>query len=674
MRTVIPAFAVLVLALALSSAGGTATPTPELVVSSNYRTLLYGDLFVVSADGTGRRNLTRSPYDDQYPSVDPTGRRIAFVSDRSGYRAVWVIGVDGTGLRRVTGQLPHDAFPNAPPVWDSTGRWLVFDAYSNASPSFTVWTVPAAGGKARRVGVGAGGVWSPTGLVAFVTVLPPDGRTRVKIVTRSGAARWSVPGRNPLWSPGGLLAVSHDGLPADIFDRPGHRLRTVPGSALAWSPRGELLAHGTRSTLWVTDRDGHELVVATKKYVAPSAVWWTPDGTTLSFLASGGTMAGRAWDVATHRVRTLGGAGPWSPDGRHYAYTTADGLTLRVGTPGQVGREVVSGPAGEPAWAGSNRLVYAYAHGGEQPATLHFAHATGGLDGSVGKPGKLWEAMAAWSPDGKSIAYSSGFAFCHSGRCQRYLDNDIWVRPASGSPSQRLTSTTSPGNSRQVDDAYPAWSPDGTAVAFTRTPYGGSLQPLATQVWVVPSAGGTAVRVAIRGGRPSWAPDAKTLAFRSDGVVALAGRDGSGFREIQSAKVRTDSDVAWSPDGSKLASIAPNGDVFTIDPTGSARRVVGKAGTGGPASVAWSPDGSRLAVSGAGIRVIVVATGRTTRLDAHVHATRPRWSPDGRKIAYSLDDLRTGAEEAYVVPAGGGRPVDIVPGPSQEDDPAWRPR
>src|SRR6476469_5326926 len=101
MRTVIAAFAVSVLALALSSAGGTTTAPPELVVSSNYRPLLYGDLFVVGADGSGLRNLTHSPYDDELPSVDPSGRTIAFISDRSGYRAVWVIGVDGKGLRRV---------------------------------------------------------------------------------------------------------------------------------------------------------------------------------------------------------------------------------------------------------------------------------------------------------------------------------------------------------------------------------------------------------------------------------------------------------------------------------------------------------------------------------------------------------------------------------------------
>jgi Tol biopolymer transport system component len=677
-RTLIPALAVLALALALSARGGSVTAPPDLVVSSNYKPLLYGDLFVVGAAGGGRRNLTHSPYDDQLPSVDPTGRRIAFISDRSGYRAIWMIGVDGKGLRRVTGRLPNFGFPNSQPLWDPTGRWLLFEGYSNGSPSFTVWTVPVSGGHALKVGVGSHGIWSPAGLVTFETERSIGGRARARTVTRSGALRWSAFGTQPLWSPGGLLAVNHDGgLPADIFDRPGHRLRTVAGYAVSWSARGELLASIDHGKLWITDRGGHRSQVSATP--AGNGVWWTPDGKKLSYAAyrpAGHAPSGRAavYDVASHRTSALPGAGPWSRDSSRFAYTDPSNASLYVSTAGGTVRRVTESPTGEPDWAAGDRLVYAFSHGGEAAATLHFARATGGLAGAAGTPGNRWEATADWSPDGHSIAFSAGFPLCHASHCQRYLDNDIWVRDASGSPSRQLTSTTSPGNSRQVDDANPVWSPDGATIAFTRTPYGGNLQQLATQVWAVPSSGGATLQLAAHGGRPSWSPDGKNLSFRSDGVVAVAGADGSGFREFPDALVRSASDVAWSPDGSKLAAIAPNGDVFTITPAGGGRTVVGQAGTRGPAAVAWSPDSTRLAVSGAGLRVNRIRDGHTTRLDARDGATRPRWSPDGSRIAYTLKDLHTLAEEAYVVSATGGKPVDLVPGPSQEDDPAWRPR
>jgi Tol biopolymer transport system component len=675
-RTLISALGVLVLALALSSAAGTATAPPGLVVSSNYRPLLYGDLFVVGAGGGARRKLTHSPYDDQLPSLDPTGRKIAFVSDRSGYRAVWVIGVDGKGLRRVTGRLPHNGFPNSQPLWDPTGRWLLFDGCSNAVPN-TVWTVPAAGGTISRVGVGYTGVWSPTGLVTF-TSSPPLGKTStVRTVTRLGAPQWSAGGTRPLWSPGGLLAVNHDlGKPAEIFDRPGHILRTVPGEARSWSPRGELLASVKRDTLWITGSDGSRWRVASEKDGTGFQLWWTPDGTTLSYTGytRGGHVFAAAYDTTTHRVRKLPGAGPWSPDGKRYVYGDQNDARIYVVGPGGAAR-VTQGSASQPVWVGDDRLLYAFSHGGEAPATLHLARATGGLARAIGKPGNLWEAMADWSPDGKTIAFSAGYPLCHASHCARYFDNDIWVRSASGSPSRKLTSTPSPGNAEQTDDANPAWSPDGDEIAFTRTPYGPNFEEQPSQVWIVPSSGGAAVQVAKRGGRPSWSPDGKSLSFNSDGVVAVAAADGSGLVKVTLAPVRTGSDVTWSPDGSKLAAIAPNGDVFTISPSGSGRTVVlRRPTTGGPAAVQWSPDGSRLAVADGGIYVIELTTGRGMTLDPRREATRPRWSPDGRQIAYSVNDPRTLTEEAYVVSATGGKPIDLVPGPSQESDPAWRPR
>ena len=61
-----------------------------------------------------------------------------------------------------------------------------------------------------------------------------------------------------------------------------------------------------------------------------------------------------------------------------------------------------------------------------------------------------------YSPDGRFIAYY-GIVEDHSGKTQG--SRDIWVSPAAGGPGHRLTDDP-------AEDVHPAWSPDGTAIAF----------------------------------------------------------------------------------------------------------------------------------------------------------------------------------------------------------------
>jgi Tol biopolymer transport system component len=81
-------------------------------VSQGYRE----DLYIMRADGTGRRQLTDDVYIDRFPKWSPDGKTIAFYSSRSGRNEIWSIHPDGSGLRRLT--EIESGFPS----WSPDGR------------------------------------------------------------------------------------------------------------------------------------------------------------------------------------------------------------------------------------------------------------------------------------------------------------------------------------------------------------------------------------------------------------------------------------------------------------------------------------------------------------------------------------------------------------------------
>jgi Tol biopolymer transport system component len=199
------------------------------------------------------------------------------------------------------------------------------------------------------------------------------------------------------------------------------------------------------------------------------------------------------------------------------------------------------------------------------------------------------EAEPSFSPDGNYVAYSADD--------QGSLD--VLVMPVAGGVPRRLVGTP-------ADEAHPAWSPDGTQIAFTAARgHGGRLgsvgglsalsafvQATGGDVFLVPAAGGTPVRLVERGAHPAWSPDGKTIAFQSDRAgqwdIWTVPAQGGEPRPLTS-DAEVDIHPAWSPDGRWVAYASQGLRVVRSDGSAAPRTLhVPPEGVLAPA---WSPDG-----------------------------------------------------------------------------------
>jgi dipeptidyl aminopeptidase/acylaminoacyl peptidase/CubicO group peptidase (beta-lactamase class C family) len=259
----------------------------------------------------------------------------------------------------------------------------------------------------------------------------------------------------------------------------------------------------------------------------------------------------------------------------------------------------------------------------------------------------------AVSPDGREVVYVLSTVDAAADKNVSSLWRVAIPAPGAESPGTETPSTGTPSTgtpstgrplTRGRGDTAPAWSPDGTTIAFLRADGGPA------QLWLLPAGGGEPERLTslpLGAGAPVWSPDGTKIAFGAPvDLHAMPGEDdaararratapvvttrldykadGAGLLrtirkhlhvlDLASGKVRqvTEgdwhvSDPVWSPDSARLAfgaATAPDADlrfrapVYTIDIAGFARPVeVGLAdGYGAPA--AWTPDGSALIVIG----------------------------------------------------------------------------
>jgi TolB protein len=292
-------------------------------------------------------------------------------------------------------------------------------------------------------------------------------------------------------------------------------------------------------------------------------------------------------------------------------------LTLAVAT---TTLAVLAAPAGAPA-ASAEVLAYTRysANGG--------AIALGGV-GRTLTPPSLAASDAAWSPDGRHIAFSAS-----SGPTANI---DIYVMAADGAGRRRLTSSIEA-------DSDPTWSPDGDSIAFERDRGCEAEGCGAEEVWVM-RADGTGQKRLTRGstldGDPAWSPDGRRIAFTSAqgiGASALFTMLPDGTRRKRITRAINADNPSWALDGRTIAfdaSLAEKGpglatvNIYSVPArgSGSPTRLIANA-----SDPAWSPDGSRLAYVNRrqAIAAIPATGGNATQLVAagRYGVSQPAWQP-----------------------------------------------
>ena len=249
---------------------------------------------------------------------------------------------------------------------------------------------------------------------------------------------------------------------------------------------------------------------------------------------------------------------------------------------------------------------------------------------------------AAWSPDGSKLAFTAEPGTPSTGPY-------IGIVNADGSGRAALTPSF-----LKSHDTEPSWSPDGERIAFTRfVPEAGFFGMF--EIFVMDADGTNPTRLtnsdpaagAFGGFEPAWSPDGSRIAFtraisRSTGGVDdeiyLMNTDGTDLVNITNNPM-ADRSPAWSPDGTQIAFTSQRdgtAGVHVMNADGTGVRHVVNAGF-----PAWSPDGTRIAFArqqstppntGYQISVIRVdGTGEATLTSSGMSDNfRPDWQPLNR--------------------------------------------
>ncbi len=390
--------------------------------------------------------------------------------------------------------------------------------------------------------------WSPDGTSIVFSSLRSDGGLFVVPVSGGKPRQLTFHGNDfqPHWSPDGRTIVFWGADRAGLWKVPAQggspekiKSEAEEARSPAWSPDGKWIACIWQGAVTVMDSDGGSVRQVTKGSadLAPS---WSPDGRQLFFLSL------KAGELQVWSVPVEGGDPVQLTDERDLSSYA-------------------------PQWIPRRDLLL-YVAGGK----IHTLDTKSGTRGTIPFSAKITLARKSYkqispmlpapgqrlpvrcicrpvpSPDGRLIAFSAL--------------GDLWLRHADGKTEQ-LTSGPE-------DDADPAWSPDGSQLAYVST------RTRDYQVWVVELASRARRQVTATAGdaaMPIWQPSGDNIIFVQSSWVqqtlCSVPASGGNSRVIVPAGADRITPLGWFPRDQSLVFEQLVNDSKTRVPSSTIKRV-----------------------------------------------------------------------------------------------------
>jgi Tol biopolymer transport system component len=608
-----------------------------------------GNLWTMPTTGGTATRISSLSQDTAYPTWSPDGKTIAFQSYKSGTFHVWAMNPDGSNVRELT----FGNYDDREPVFSPDGTQIAFS--SDRPPA----------GSPAGVASGSYNVWVLTLATGQVTEI-----THEAVLSNA---------YYPTWTPDGSHITYVD---------TSHAIDSVAANG-----------QGSVQTLYSN---------ASMTLFSPT---YSPDGKNLAYVGQGSTGSGGPTSVnggpltqlfvngqaVSGSEDVLAFPAPWSSDdtlvyaanGKIWQRNVTTGAVTNVPFSARVGFARASYPMksynfSSTAKQKSRGLVSpALSPNGKQVAFVALNQVwlmTIGQKPKKVTTDKFFKADPTWSPDGKSLAYST--------------DSDgsmaIFIRNMKTGQARKLTAPfTGP-------EVQLAWSPDGKQIAFmdtldleagAREMY---VADVATgqfrKVWGTENSTGLNINADFETGRPTWGPDSNTIAlavlqqysnrFRegvskiqtvnaTSGATNLYLADPAKPYETLTNRVEDDGPV-WSPNGKYMAYVMDSVlqvvpvDPATGAPTGAARRL-----TVEPADqLSWSGDSQHILYDSAGtLRLISINGGAPKTVPVNL-TWRPKAPPSGEKVIHAgrLWAGTSGSEQRNVdIVVSGNRIVSVGP-------------